>query len=346
MFLDKNLASARKIRSIIKSINRVDNNRVHIELLYDNPGITGMLTAPELALLPHTNGVYSGIFYPAEKVGGEYLFLRPNKFYPGGRTYIDAVKVQFNDSPDLDIFLSKPGSANLHSLGFKEYNAGVYQNIYILFPGEKLGQNTRIALYSLLKNYFKQNSDLSELNAMTSNEESPISLDIKKFSTSRTRSILRYMKIKLYIPNSMRGMEQLFQEFLKRQRVPIETIYLGDNQLANFMNNTSIKYLLLGKIFNKRMSLDGKIKRIVREMSFSRFSEKYLKLINELDEVKYLKNEELLLNQVSKIVEEIINDGFVLPLYQERYSIYIKKKIRGIEIDYYGRPLFQGVRVK
>jgi MarR-like DNA-binding transcriptional regulator SgrR of sgrS sRNA len=112
------------------------------------------------------------------------------------------------------------------------------------------------------------------------------------------------------------------------------------------MNNTSVKYLLFAKVFNKRMPLDEKIKRIVKEMSFTRFNEKYLKLINELDEVKFLKNEELLFDQVAKIINEIMKDGFILPIFQERYSIYIKDEIKGIDIDYYGRPLFQGVRKK
>jgi MarR-like DNA-binding transcriptional regulator SgrR of sgrS sRNA len=81
-------------------------------------------------------------------------------------------------------------------------------------------------------------------------------------------------------------------------------------------------------------------------MTFSRFNVKYLKLIDELDEVKFLKNEELLLDQVAKIIDEIVRDGIILPLAQERYSLYIKNEIKGIEIDYYGRPLFQGVRRK
>jgi MarR-like DNA-binding transcriptional regulator SgrR of sgrS sRNA len=342
LFLDKSLASSRKIRSIIKSIKQIDKSRVSIELLYDYPTFVGLLTAPELVLLPPTSQTYSGIFYPAEKVPGKYLILRPNRFYPGGRSYLDSVKILFYDSYYPDIFLSKPGRNNS---GFKEFNAGVFQNIYILFPGEKVSQNTRIALYSLLKNFYRS-SDLYELNSMTSNEESPISLNIKKFSLSRSRSILSYSNIKLHIPNSLHGIEAEFQEFLKQKRIPIETIYLGDNELDRLMNNTSVKYLLFAKVFNKRMPLDEKIKRIVKEMSFTRFNEKYLKLINELDEVKFLKNEELLFDQVAKIINEIMKDGFILPIFQERYSIYIKDEIKGIDIDYYGRPLFQGVRKK
>ncbi|MFC2155676.1 ABC transporter substrate-binding protein [Acidobacteriota bacterium] len=342
LFLDNSYASARKIRSMIKNIKLVEKNRVAIELLYDNPGFVSLLTSPELVLLPPNGQTFSGIYYPAEKVPGKYLILRPNRFYPGGRSYVDTVKVLFYDAYLPDIFLSRPGKI---ISGFKEFNAGVYQNIYILFPGKDVSQNTRIALYSLLK-IFYQSSNLEELNSMTSNDESPISLNIKKFSLSRIRSILRYLKIKLHIPSSLSTMETEFQKFLKSKRIPIETIYLGDNQLANLMNNTSVKYLLLEKVFTKRMPLYEKIKKIVKELSFARFNAKYLKLINELDEVKFLKNEELLFDQVAKIVDQMIKDGFILPLFQERYSTYIKNEIKGIEVDYYGRPLFQGVRVK
>lgn len=341
-FLDYDLASAKKIRSIIKSIKQVDENQVQIELLYDNPGFAGLLTAPELVLLPLTGQTYSGIFYPAEKVPGSYLVLKPNKFYAAGRTYLDSLRVLFYDSYYPDIFLSKPGKKYG---GFQEYDAGVYQNIYILFPGEQVGQNARIALYSLLKSFY-QTTELAALDSLTAADESPFSLQIKTFSISKIRSIIGYSKIKLYIPNSLNGMENKFQEYVKARKIPIETIYLGDNQLREFLRDPAVTYLLMEKVFNKRTPLEEKIKKIVREMTFSRFNEKYLKLIDELDEVKFLKNEELLLDQVAKIIDEIVRDGFILPLAQERYSLYVKHEIKGIEIDYYGRPLFQGVRRK
>ena len=152
--------------------------------------------------------------------------------------------------------------------------------------------------------------------------------------------------VKLTAEKSLKNIEESFNEFLKEKRARIETIYLSDNELINFLNNTSIKYLLLEKIFNKRTPIEEKVKRIIKEMTFSRFDEKYLKLIYELDEVKYLKNEELLIEQTSRIIEKIVNDGLLLPLYQKRYSIYVKNKVKGIDLDYYGRPLFQGAKIK
>ncbi len=376
LFLERNLDTAKRIRSLIKEIQTQKSKageQVRLELLFDTPGITGLLTAPELVLLSRADNTSSGIFFPAERVPGRYIVLKPNKFYPAGRTYLDGMKVLFTNTDSPDVFFSRP---SLKFPNYSEYQSGIYQNLYIVFPGDKVGQNTRVALYSLLKDFFRwrherdrnatlaneSNSaavtpgtveggepakdDWADLDALTSNEESPISLNIKEFSTSRIRSILRYSTIKLYLPGSLQEMEKDLQEFLKKKRVPIETIYLDDSQLANFMNNTSIQYLVLSKVFTRNMPLEAKIKKIVREMTFSRFNAKYLQFLNELDEVKYLKDDELLLNQVSKIIEEIINDGFVLPLFQERYSIYINNDVEGIEIDYYGRPLFQGVRKK
>jgi MarR-like DNA-binding transcriptional regulator SgrR of sgrS sRNA len=111
------------------------------------------------------------------------------------------------------------------------------------------------------------------------------------------------------------------------------------------MNNTPVQYLLMAKTFNRRMPIEEKIKIILKEMSFERFDENYLKLLGQLDEMQYLKNEELLLDLVSRIIEKIIRDGFILPLYQKRYSIYVKNHILGVELDYYGRPLFRKARV-
>jgi MarR-like DNA-binding transcriptional regulator SgrR of sgrS sRNA len=81
-------------------------------------------------------------------------------------------------------------------------------------------------------------------------------------------------------------------------------------------------------------------------MSFARFDESHLKLLNQLDEIKSLKNEQFLMDLVARIVEKIVNDGYLLPVCQRRYSIYIKSHLKGIALDYYGKPLFQKVRVK
>jgi ABC-type transport system substrate-binding protein len=349
LFLDMNLAASRKLRRMIKSIRtQPPENRVFIDLLYDEPNIIASLTVPELVLTAGSDQVFSGIFYPVEWVKTRYIILKPNPFYPGGRSYLDTLRVVFYDYYYPDVFLSEPGMLDEK---FIELNAGVFQNIYLVFPEGRVGDNTRIALYSLLKNFYMSwNQDMKtkllELHALTSNEESPVSLNIRSFSPRQVRSILRYSLVKLYILSSLKRMEEPFNEFMKKRSTPIETIYISDSQLVNYMNNTSVKHLLMGKTFNRRMPTEEKIKIILKEMSFTRFNETYLKLLNQLDEMKYLKNEELTIDLVSKIVEKMIKDGIILPICQQRYSIYVKSHIKGVEMDYYGKPLFQEVRIR
>jgi hypothetical protein len=341
-FLDKKLENSLKLGGLIKNIS-TDGNRVVLELIYDTPGVTGMLTAPELVLLSGTDGVFSGMFFPVEWEKGRYIKLAPNKYYPGGRTYLDGVKVVFYDFHYPDIFLSRPG---LSDNGFQELTAGIYQNIYLGFPSGKVSTNKRLAVYSLLR-AFGESIGMTPLNALTSDGESPVTLNIKQFAGWKYRSILRHSAMKLYILSSLKEFEEQLAEFLSSSRLRrIETVYLSDNELANFMGSTQVDYLLMVKVFNKRMPLEEKIKKIIKEMSFTRFNETYLKMLNELEEVTYLKDEEMLIDQVSRLIEKIVNDGFLLPLFQKRYSLYVGNDIEGIVLDNYGRPLFRKMRIK
>ncbi len=345
VFLDMNLASSRKLRRLIKEIRfQKEKNVVSIELIQDDPNIVALLTTPELVLLGGSDQAFSGIFFPAEWVKNQYLRLMPNPYYPGGRSYLDSVKVVFYDYRYPDFFLGEPGS--LKDEKFKEVDAGVYQNTYLVFPQTKVGDNTRIALYSLLKDFYRtQDGRMISLNAMTSNDESPVTLNIHNFSDSQVRSILRYSSIKLYILSSLSKIEQPLNDYLEKKHISIETLYVSDNQLVNFMNNNPITYLVMCKTFNRRTPIEEKIKTILKEMSFSWFNENYLKLLNQLDEIKFLNNDGMMMDMVARIVEKIINDGFILPLYQRRFSLFINGRVQGIEFDYYGKPLFQKVRL-
>lgn len=342
LFLDLKIENALKLRRIIKNIEiKPEENRIFVRLLYDYPGIVSLLTAPELVLMSGGRGVFSGMFYPVEWEQNRYLRLVPNLYNPGGRTYLDSMKIVFYDYQYPDIFLAKPG---LTGEAFTEFNAGIYQNIYLGFPAGKVSPNIQIALYSLLRE-FAGVIDMEPLNVLTAEDESPVTLKIKTFSDREARSILKRSRVKLYILSSLKEIEGKFEEFLNQKDVQLETIYLNDNTLANFMDSAQVNYLLLVKVFNKRVPLEEKIKRIINEMSFSRFDETYLKLVNELEEVTSLKNEELLLEQVSRLIEKIVNDGLLLPLFQKRYSLYVRKGFKDIEMDYYGRPLFQRMQV-
>lgn len=340
VFLSLNLASAKKIGNLIKDI-MVSQQDVTIQLLFDNPDILRMLTTPELILRAEKDQVFSGVFIPHEWEKGRYIILKPNPFYAGGRTYLNSVKVVFYDFYYPDLFLSKPGQTIER---YRTNRAGVYQNTYLCFPRGSIGQNTRIALYFLLKNFFKT-QDTTDLSSFTSDEESPISINIRQFSKSKVRSILRYSKIILYVQSSLKELMKGFDDYLKQRGIHLETIFINNDQLGTYLQQeTSIRFLLLEKVFNHLTPVDEKIKRIVQEMSFNRFNEKYLGLLNQLNEVKLLKNQELLMNHVSKIIETVIKEGFILPIFQKKYSLYISDKVKDIFVDYYGRPLMQEVQ--
>lgn len=156
--------------------------------------------------------------------------------------------------------------------------------------------------------------------------------------------ILKYSKIKLYILSSLGELETKLTEFLEAKKIPIEVVYLSDDDLDHFLKSNSVKFLLLEKLFSRNMEIEEKIMKIIKEVSFSQFSEKYLQLMNQLEEIQKLNDDEVILDQLSNIILTIINDGFVLPLYQKRYSLYLKNDTSGIELDYYGRPLFKNMR--
>jgi MarR-like DNA-binding transcriptional regulator SgrR of sgrS sRNA len=147
------------------------------------------------------------------------------------------------------------------------------------------------------------------------------------------------------VQSSLKELMKGFDDYLKKRGIHLETIFINNDQLGNYLQqDTSIKFLLLEKVFNHLSPIEEKIKRIVQEMSFTRFNEKYLGLLNQLNEIKLLKNQELLMNHVSKIIETVIKEGFILPIFQKKYSLYISDKVKDIFVDYYGRPLMQEVR--
>lgn len=337
LFLNKNLLSAKRLRKIIKSI-RTEDQSVYMELLYDRPDIVGLMSVPELVLMSG-NQAFSGIFYPREWVKGQHIILKPNPFYPGGRTYLDSIRVAFTDQSDADVFLGEPGV--FKGYGYEEFSSGIYQNTYLCFPKGRVGKNTKAALYSLLKQFFLLESSARELNSLTSDDESPITINIRKISSWRMKSILKYSKINLYVFSSLSHIEPSFNDFLGTKGISLETIFISENQLVGFLKNTPIKFLLLEKIFSKRMGMDEKILKILQEMIFTHFDETYLTLLNELGEIRFLKNDELMIDHIARIIEKIVNDGILLPLAQKRYSLYVKQGLRGVEIDHYGRPLFQ-----
>jgi hypothetical protein len=69
-------------------------------------------------------------------------------------------------------------------------------------------------------------------------------------------------------------------------------------------------------------------------------------MLSELEEARFSNSPELLMDQIARISEAIVNDGFIFPLFQKNYSLYVRKTWPDLEIDYYGRPLLQKVSQK
>jgi len=333
-FLETGYSEAKKLNKIIKKLGE-DNGKVLISLNFDYPNITELLSAPQLVIMSENHSIFSGPFKPVKWLKNKYMLLEGNRYYVGGLPYIDKIRVDFENYYYPDLFLSKPGTdtGGKH----REYNSGVYQNYYISFPKGKIGENTRIAFYTILKNFFKE-QNYPELNVLTSESESPLSINIKKFSTRRVKRILRYTNIKLYLISTLRDMEDDLIEYFKKYRVNISVVFLKNN-MSTLMNETKVNYFIIEKVFHGGLPLYEKIKKIVRETIFKRFNENYLNMIQQLDELINLKDNDLLMEQISGIIQKIIGDGYLLPLAQKKYSIYLKKNIKGIIIDYYGRPI-------
>ncbi len=338
LFLGSNLLAASKLNKVIKNM-RSNENQVLLELLADTPDIITMMTVPELVVLAENEQSFSGPFFPMEWEKNKRLVLKANPFYAGGRTYLDTVKVTFTDESLPDIFLSNPKT---NRENFQEFDSGIYQNIYLCFLQHDVGQNTKIALYTLLKRFNEATgSKYRELNTLTADEESPVSIRIRPLSGQKTASILKSSDIKLYLLVSLSFLERDLTGFLRNNNLKIETLLIDDSQMMNFLNATAIKYVLIDKIFQAQAPVEEKIGRILRESSFNQFNAKYLRMLGELEEVKYSNSPELLMEQIARISETIINDGFIFPLFQKNYSLYIRNSWQTVEVDYYGRPLLQ-----
>ncbi len=267
----------------------------------------------------------------------------PNIYYPGGHTYLDRINVTFNNKSSPDIFLADPGSKFASHI---ELKGGIYQNIFLTFPVGKTGKNTRIALYSFLKVFFNK-FELENINSLTSDKESPVSIKVTQFSVRKIRSILRNSQLKLYINSSLKKYEEELNKFIKKNYLKISLIFIKNTQLREFTESgTLIKFYLTEKLFTSKTPHVDKIKKIIFELTFSRFSEKYLQIVNELDELKYLKNNELLMDRISAVIEILINREFILPLKQKQFSLYFKDKFENLFLDYYGRPVFTKIRMK
>jgi len=342
VFLNRENSIAKKISRAVKNI-RTENDKVVISINYRIDNVFRLFSSPELVILSMNENAFSGMMIPDEWERKQYLKLVPNIYYSGGHSYIDRVNVLFNDSAPADVFLGNP---NADFPGFKEWKGGIYQNIYLTFPSGKTGKNTRIALFSLLE-YFFRKYEMKNLSSLTSEKESPVSISIKQFSMRKIRTILRNSQFKIYINSSLKKYEEELDLFFKKNALRISMVFIKNTRLNEFLDSgTSVKFYLTEKLFTAKTSIVDKIKRIIYELTFSRFNEKYLQIINELDELNFLQNDELLMDRIASVIETLINREYILPLKQKEFSLFSKDSLAGLKLDYYGRPLFHDIRLK
>lgn len=332
-------------RKISRSVNKIETNgnKVVITLNYKLDNIFQLLSSPELVILSMNENAFSGMFIPDEWERKKHLKLIPNRYFPGGHTYLDRVNVTFDNKSRPDIFLADPeGGFSSHI----ELKNGIYQNIFLTFPTGKAGKNTRIALYSFLKVFFN-GYKFDDISSLTSDSESPVSIKVKQFSMRKIKAILGNSQFKLYVNSSLKKYEDELNNFIKRNYLRISLVFIKSIKLREFTESgTMVKFYLTEKLFSSKTPLVDKIKKIIFELTFSRFNEKYLQIVNELDELKYLKNDELLMDRISTVIETLINKENILPLKQQQFSLYCKDKFKGLFLDYYGRPVFTKIRLK
>lgn len=340
LFREMELTSAVKFSRNLKGV-RTQGNQVVIELQQDNPDILYLMSAPELVLMASGPQTFSGPFFPAEWNKGRQILLQANPNYPGGRPYLDQIRVNFENTGRYDLFLSGPGQTLRE---FKEWEAGIFQNIYLIFPQGGVGINTKTALFTLM-NQFNDSlgKRFSDLHSLTTDQESPVSINISTLPADKVFSILRTVETPLYIISSLNFLDKELRQYLETTRIRLETIYIDDTQLKSFQATNPVKYVLIDKVFQKKSPPEEKIIQILKEFSFIRYNEKYLNLWNELEEIKTLPSRTLLIEQLAKINEAFINDGMILPLFQKKFSLYAIRSLKGMALDISGRPILAQV---
>lgn len=334
-FLNSKSLYSSKLSRNLKMI-RGEQNRLYIDLHQDDPDIIHLLTAPELIVQSSDDQAFSGPYSPSEWQKGKSLILKVNPFYPGGRAYLDSLRILFENTGRLDLFLSSP-SQDMKE--FNEMEAGIFQNIYLVFLDEGVGQNTKVALYSLFKHFNESlGKRFGNLNSLTLDSESPVSMRLSVFNKAKMLSILRFSEISLYILASFNFIEKELNYYLSQNNTKLQAVFIDDAQLQTFISTTPVKFILINKVFQSQTPPEEKLLQFIKEFKFLRFNEKYLRLVDELEEIKNINNQELLFEQMAKIQEAFINDGVILPLFQKRYSLYAHKKMQNLELDDFGRP--------
>jgi len=340
-FFSRVIYRSKKLAGKVKNIVVKADDILEIHLVSTDPTIVADLTAPELVLIGDEETAFSGPFYPKGWDKGEKIELIVNPYYSGGRHPIDKVTVFFQNNDYLDIFLAEH---DFSSPSYTAYTSGLYENTYLTFPSTaNSGQNKRLALFALCKN-IKGLSGFKSLDVLTSVEESPVSLAIKPLPDRKVVQILRNAKQIIYLASSLVLIEDFLIERFRRLAIPLEIRRISDNELTGYIQKNPVPVLIMKKLFKKETPMAEKLASLIREFSFNRFDEQSLGMIKQLEELSSLDRDDIVVPAMVSIIEKLVEDGVILPLFQQRFQLMVKQEFVPVVIDFYGRILWSELR--
>ncbi len=340
-FFTRVMYRSKKLAGRVKHMTCSAELTLEIQLVSAGPEITAELTAPELVLIGDDEATFSGPYFPKNWDKGRKIELSANPYYAGGRPPIDRATVFFFDDDQLDVFLAESGFS---SPSFISYSSGLYENTYITFPAAgNSGQNKRLAYYSLCRNLSGLGS-FSPLEALTSADESPVSISIKPLPDRKIVSLLRNAKQIVYLASSLSVMQAPLAERFKQLSIPLEIRTISDNEVQGYIQKNPVPVLILKKLFRKDMPVTEKLASLIRELSFNRFDTVSLRLMKQLEEISGFEKEEVVIPAMAGIIEKLVEDGVILPLYQQRYQLMIRRAFSPVVIDQFGRVFWSELR--
>lgn len=340
-FFSRVLYRSKRLAGKVKSIVVKGDYSLNIQLTAADASIITELAAPELVLTGDEETAFSGPYLPKSWEKGRFMELVANPYYSGGRQPIERAVVFFQDVDNLDVFLAEPTFA---SPSYNAYPSGLYENTYITFPAAgNTGNNKRLAFYSLCRNLPGLNG-YHHLESLTSAQESPLTLAIKAMPDYRIMPILRNSRQTLYLASSISVMEPALNERFRKLSIPVEIRILSDNDLSGYIEKNPVPVLIVKKLFRTETPLTEKLSALIREFSFNRFDETTLGLIKQLEEVSGFDRDELIVPAISGIMERLVEDGIILPLYQQRFQLMVRQNFKPVLIDHFSRIVWSRLR--
>lgn len=340
-FFNRVLYRSRRIAGRVKTLVVKGDSILEITFNSAEEDVIEELSAPELVLIGDEESAFSGPYAPSGWDKGKSMVLTANPYYAGGRHPIDRVTILFQDESDMDIFLAEPGFS---SPEYRVFPSGLYENTYITFPASgNTGQNKRMAFFSLCST-LNGLTGYTRLESLTSPEESPLRISIRQMGDRKVLPILRSSRQTVYLAASLSVLEPALADRFRRLAVPVEIRVLSDNDLSGYIQKNPVPVLIVKKLFRSETALTEKLASLVREFSFNRFDEGSLGLIKQLEELAGVSREELVVPALSGITEKIVQDGIILPLYQQRFQLMVRQGLDPVVIDQYSRIAWSELR--